>query len=127
MRPKIHVRVHRDPALFDQSTRSDETSQLLIVPLFSESTTLAPDSGIPDAFRDSVSRYLALGDFVASVGVTALLYPDNSAYPPRVMLLGIGERESHSPERNREAGAVAGRNCKRHNDIYDHPQPVPIF
>lgn len=117
MRLKVQVTVHQDPALFNQSTRSDELPQLLIVPLFSKSSTLPPDSRIPEDLRDSVSRYLALGDFVAGVGDIALLYPDNAAYPKRVMLIGIGEKETHSAERNREAGAVAGRNCKRHSNI----------
>jgi leucyl aminopeptidase len=80
----------------------DLSAELLAVSLFEGD---APE-GLAEAAADVVSK----GDFTGKLGQTSLLYGQELA--PRLLLVGLGERERFDLERLRRASATAARRAR---------------
>jgi leucyl aminopeptidase len=80
----------------------DLSADLLAVGLFKGETP----EGLGEAAADVVSK----GDFTGKVGESSLLYGQEQA--PRLLLVGLGERERFDLERLRRASATAARRAR---------------
>lgn len=79
-------------------------------------TALGSSDGIPGS--GALSRIIALGDFRGRLNEVALIYGNGLIPATRVIVVGLGKRESLSAERVRQASATAIRKardlgCKR--------------
>ena len=82
----------------------DTSAELLAVGLYEGE---APE-GLGDAAADVVSK----GDFSGKLAETSLLYGQEQLGAPRLLLVGLGERESFDRERLRRASATAARRAR---------------
>jgi leucyl aminopeptidase len=64
----------------------------------------------PEGWGDAASEVVSSGDFAGELGDTSLLYGQEKA--PRLLLVGLGERESFDLERLRRASATAARRAR---------------
>ncbi|HEX5975529.1 MAG TPA: M17 family peptidase N-terminal domain-containing protein, partial [Rubrobacteraceae bacterium] len=64
----------------------------------------------PEGLGDAASEVVSSGDFAGKLGDTSLLYGQEQA--PRLLLVGLGERESFDLERLRRASATAARRAR---------------
>jgi leucyl aminopeptidase len=64
----------------------------------------------PEGLGDAASEVVSSGDFAGKLGDTSLLYGQEQA--PRLLLVGLGERESFDLERLRCASATAARRAR---------------
>lgn len=73
---------------------------------------LHTDEQLPEALGTAAEAALSGGDFSGKSGQTALLYTNGSLASPRLLLVGLGERPSFSPEKLRRAAATISRRAR---------------
>jgi leucyl aminopeptidase len=66
----------------------------------------------PEGLGAAVQEVVSSGDFTGKLGETSLLYGQEALGAPRLMLVGLGERERFTPERLRHASAKAARRAR---------------
>jgi leucyl aminopeptidase len=76
-------------------------AELLAVGLFKGET--------PDGLGEDAAEVVASGDFTAKVGETTLLYGQEGLGAPRLLLVGLGERDRFDLEKLRRVSATAAR------------------
>ena len=82
------------------SAVEDVSAELLAVGLYKGEA--------PEGLGDAASEVVSSGDFVGNLCDTSLLY----GQAPRLLLVGLGERESFDLERLRRASATAARRAR---------------
>ncbi|WP_166175245.1 leucyl aminopeptidase [Rubrobacter tropicus] len=73
---------------------------------------LHTDGQPPEALAATAEPALSGGDFAGKSGQTALLYTGDTITSPRLLLVGLGERSSFSPEKLRRAAATISRRAR---------------
>jgi leucyl aminopeptidase len=73
---------------------------------------LHPDEQVPEALRPTADPAISGGDFAGKSGQAALLYTNGTPASPRLLLVGLGERSSFSPEKLRRAAATVSRRAR---------------
>lgn len=99
------------------SAVEDVSAELLAVGLYKGEA--------PEGLGDAASEVVSSGDFVGNLGDTSLLY----GQAPRLLLVGLGERESFDLERLRRASATAARRAralKLREAAFSLPQDVEV-
>jgi leucyl aminopeptidase len=67
----------------------------------------------PEGLGDAAAEVVSSGDFTGKLGETSLLYGlVEEIGAPRLLLVGLGERERFTPERLRRATATAARRAR---------------
>jgi leucyl aminopeptidase len=66
----------------------------------------------PEGLGDAASEVVSSGDFTGKLGETSLLYAQEELGAPRLLLVGLGERERFTSERLRRASATAARRAR---------------
>jgi leucyl aminopeptidase len=69
----------------------------------------------PEGLGDAASAVVSSGDFTGKEAETALLYGQEDLGAPRLLLVGLGERERFDPERLRRVAAAAARRAQTLN------------
>ncbi|MGB3684104.1 MAG: leucyl aminopeptidase [Rubrobacteraceae bacterium] len=85
---------------------SEVSIGLLAVCLFKEET-------IPEDLNDAADVAVSDGDFSGAPGETALLYTGGTLPTPRLLLVGLGDKSSFSPEKLRRAAATVARRARK--------------
>lgn len=86
-----------------KSALEEVSANLLAIGLFEGEAPPEPLSGI-------ASEAISSGDFGGKKGDTALLYTRDGLSSPRLLMIGLGDRDDFTPERlRRAAGSVARR------------------
>ena len=67
----------------------------------------------PEALKAASEPALSRGDFTGKSGQTSLLYAGEALPSPRLLLVGLGERSSFSPEKLRRAAAGVSRRARK--------------
>jgi leucyl aminopeptidase len=67
---------------------------------------------IPEGLGDTASEVVSSGDFTGKLGETSLLYGQQEIGAPRLLLVGLGERDRFTPEKLRRAAATAARRAR---------------
>jgi len=80
----------------------------IVVNLFTGVTAPSGATGAVDQALDgAISRLIATGDFIGEASTTALLYTDGKISAPRVLVVGLGDRDGFDLHGVRKAAAVA--------------------
>jgi leucyl aminopeptidase len=66
----------------------------------------------PEGLGDAAADVVAKGDFSGKFGETSLLYGQEGLGAPRLLLVGLGERERFTPERLRRVSAAAAKRAR---------------
>jgi leucyl aminopeptidase len=66
----------------------------------------------PQGLGDAAAEVVSSGDFTGRDGETSLLYGQEEAGAPRLLLVGLGERERFGPEGLRRASATVARRAR---------------
>lgn len=83
-------------------------SDLLAIGVFSDEGQPGKLAGVINAnLKGAVKKLIALGDFTAKCGTTAIVYADGKIAPARVLLVGLGERKKLTADCIRKAAAIA--------------------
>ena len=82
----------------------DLSADLLAAGLFKGQT--------PEGLGAAASEVVSSGDFTGKLGEMSLLYGQEGLGAPRLMLVGLGERERFTPERLRRASATVARRAR---------------
>jgi leucyl aminopeptidase len=67
---------------------------------------------IPQGLGDAASAVVSSGDFTGKLDESSLLYGQEGLGAPRLLLVGLGERERFSPERLRRASATVAKRAR---------------
>src|SRR5215213_6859931 len=86
------------------SATQDFSAEMLATGLFEGET--------PERFGRTAASLVSSGDFTGKVGETSLLYRQEGLGAPRLLLVGLGERERFTPERLRRAAATVARRAR---------------
>ncbi len=70
------------------------------------------DEDPPDGLGHAADPALSGGDFVGRSGQTSLLYAGEGLSSPRLLLVGLGDRSSFTPEKLRQAAANVARRAR---------------
>ena len=65
-----------------------------------------------DAISDAAARFLATGEFKATLGETLLLHAPNGVKAERMLLVGLGKAKGLTPDAVRKGAGTAVRTCK---------------
>ncbi len=66
----------------------------------------------PEGLGATAQEVVSSGDFTGKLGETSLLYGQEALGAPRLMLVGLGERERFTPERLLHASATAAKRAR---------------
>jgi leucyl aminopeptidase len=66
----------------------------------------------PEGLGNAASEVVSSGDFTGKLGETSLLYAQEELGAPRLLLVGLGEREHFTSERLRRASATAAKRAR---------------
>lgn len=93
-----------------QGNIAEQSTDCLVVNLFEGVTEPAGATGAVDSALDgAISALIESGDFTGAGGTTSLLYTDGKLDSPRVLLVGLGTRESFDLHAVRKAAATAAK------------------
>ncbi len=73
---------------------------------------LYKDEAPPDTLAATVEASLPDGDFSGKEGETSLLYPGDGISASRLLLVGLGERASYTPEKLRRSAATIAKKAR---------------
>lgn len=95
-----------------------QRADALVVNLFAGATPSGATAAVDGAVDGQISAAIRLGDFSGASGETLLLYAKDSIASPRVLVVGLGPRESFDSEAARRAAAqsvntLEGTGCTR--------------
>ncbi|MCF7956275.1 MAG: leucyl aminopeptidase [Phycisphaerae bacterium] len=83
-------------------------SDILAIGVFSDEGKPGKLAGeINKNLKGAVKKLLALGDFKAKCGSTAVIYTDGKIAPARVLLVGLGDRKELTADCIRKASSIA--------------------
>jgi len=83
-------------------------SDMLAIGIFSDEGKPGKLAGVINkSLKGAVKKLLAIGDYKAKCGSTAILYTDGKIAPARVLLIGLGERKKLTSDCIRKAASVA--------------------
>jgi leucyl aminopeptidase len=99
--------------LVKQGNIAQEAADLVVVNLFQGVTVPAGATGAVDAALEGMIRdVLATGDFTGRAGETLVLYTRGAIPAPRVLIVGLGDREKFDFAGVRGAAATAARKAR---------------
>jgi leucyl aminopeptidase len=100
------VRGGPDLVTIGATTRATEgfAPQLLAVSLY--------EGESPQDLGEDAARVVSEGDFSGKMGETALLYPKGAIAAERLLLIGLGERDSFTREKLRRTAATVARKAR---------------
>src|SRR5919112_907045 len=106
MRSYVPVRGGPDLVTIGATTRATEgfAPQLLAVALY--------EGESPQDLGEDAARVVPDGDFSGKMGETALLYPKGAVAAERLLLIGLGERDSFTREKLRRTAATVARKAR---------------
>lgn len=84
-----------------------QRADALVVSLFAGMTPSGETAAVDRALKGQISAAISLGDFSGTSGETLLLYTKGAVASPRVLVVGLGARESFDSEAARRAAARA--------------------
>ena len=101
--------------LFQGSIQA-QTTDTIIVNLFDDVTTPSGGTGAVDkALNGAISELIANGDISGKVGEVGVLYPRGLIPAKRVLVVGLGQRDSFDLEGVRQAAAAAAIRARELN------------